>query len=458
MGLIPRVHGSALFTRGETQALVITTLGGVDDQQIIDGLFPEHRKRLLLHYNFPPFSVGEVKPLRGPGRREIGHGALAERAIETVIPDPVKFPYTIRLTSEILESNGSSSMATVCGATVAMMDAGVPIRQPVAGIAMGLVKEGNRIAILSDILGSEDHSGDMDVKVAGTQQGITALQMDIKCSGLTRAIMERALDQAREGRVHILKQMLTVIRRPRQEISPFAPRLERIQINTEKIGLVIGPGGKNIRAMQEAYGTKISVEDDGSVVISGGDPVKVMECLERIRDMTAEVEPGKIYTGRVVSIKEFGAFVEILPGQEGLCHVSELSDDFVRNVTDVVRIGDQIEVKVIAVDDFGKIKLSRKAALRERGGSEPPRRATPADVVELPPEEPYVDVEEPIAEVEPEPEPGRFDEVPPVVEEPPPEGAGRPPRGEKGRGRRSSGGDRGDRGGERRPRRRVGRN
>jgi polyribonucleotide nucleotidyltransferase len=377
VSVLPRVHGSAVFTRGETQALVTLTLGSVDDQQIIDGLFPEHRKKFLLHYTFPPFSVGEVKPLRGPGRREIGHGALAERALESMLPDAANFPYTIRLTSEILESNGSSSMATVCAGTMALMDAGIPIKQPVAGIAMGLVKDGRKLAILSDILGSEDHCGDMDFKVAGTQHGITALQMDIKCDGLTRTIMTKALEQARVGRIHILKEMLIALRRPRTQLSPYAPRLESLKINSEKIGTLIGPGGKNIRGMQDMYECKISVEDDGTVIVSGNDADKVDAAVKRIRDMTAEVEVGTVYLGRVVSVKEFGAFVEILPGQEGLCHVSELSNEFVRSVTDVVRIGDEISVRVIAVDEFGKIKLSRKAALGDGGGGGPGRR--PAD-------------------------------------------------------------------------------
>ncbi len=360
VGMLPRLHGSAVFTRGETQALVALTLGTVDDQQIIDGLEEEYRKRFLLHYNFPPFSVGECRPIRGPGRREIGHGALAERALEVVLPDPEIFPYTIRLVSEILESNGSSSMATVCGGTLAMMDAGVPIAQPVAGIAMGLIKEGRKTAILSDILGSEDHCGDMDFKVTGTQRGITALQMDIKCSGLTRALMEKALEQAKEGRVHILKEMLQAIRRPRQRISEFAPRLERLKINPEKIGIVIGPGGKHIRALQEETKTRVNVDDDGTVLVSGVDSAGVEEAVHRIQAMTAEVEIGRIYKGRVVSVKEFGAFIEVLPGQEGFCHVSELDDDFVRSVADVCAPGDELEVRVDSVDELGRIRLTRK--------------------------------------------------------------------------------------------------
>ena len=371
VGVLPRVHGSVLFTRGETQALVIATLGTVDDQQMMDGIYPESPRRFLLHYNFPPFSVGEVKRLGSPGRREIGHGALAERSVEVMLPPPAEFPYTLRITSEILESNGSSSMATVCGSTLAMMDAGVPLKQPVAGVAMGLVKEGDRIAILSDILGSEDHCGDMDFKVAGTGRGITALQMDIKCDGLTREIMERALEQARVGRMHVLREMLKVIRKPRETISPNAPRLISLKIPTDKIGLVIGPSGKNIRGMQDEFSVKINIEDDGMVTVAGMSSEKVESCVARIKAMTAEVELGTTYKGRVTSIKEFGAFIEVLPGQEGLCHVSELDVGFIRTVTDVVRIGDEVEVKVIAIDDFGKIKLSRKALLP--GGDGPAR-------------------------------------------------------------------------------------
>jgi len=371
VGPLARIHGSAIFTRGETQALVTATLGTIDDEQIVDGLEDEVRKKFMLHYNFPPFSVGECRPIRGPGRREIGHGALAERAVEPILPTPEQFPYTIRLVSEILESNGSSSMASVCGSCLALMDAGVPIRQPVAGIAMGLVKEAKKTAILSDILGSEDHCGDMDFKVAGTQFGITALQMDIKCSGLTRSLMKKALEQARKGRLHILKEMLKGLKRPRRELSRYAPRLERLSINPEKIGIVIGPGGKHIRALQEETSTKINVDDEGTVVIAGLNADKVKEAVDRISAMTAEVEVGATYKGRVVAIKEFGAFVEILPGQEGLLHVSEITDDFVRSVTDVLNIGDEVEVRVIHVDDLGKIKLSsRPADSRERGHRE----------------------------------------------------------------------------------------
>ncbi|MCA8949629.1 MAG: polyribonucleotide nucleotidyltransferase, partial [Planctomycetes bacterium] len=371
VGVLPRTHGSVLFTRGETQALGVVTLGGTDDQQIIDGLMPEPRKRFLLHYAFPPFSVGETKRMLAPGRREIGHGALAEHGLEPALPSKEELPYTIRVTSDILESNGSSSMATACGGTLAMMDAGVPIKQPVAGIAMGLVMEGKKYAILSDILGSEDACGDMDFKVVGTGRGITALQMDIKCEGLTREILAEALEQARQGRLHILREMLKSLDRPREQLSPNAPRLVSVQVPPDKIGTVIGPGGKNIRMLQEQYECKISIEDSGLCTITGVVGEKVDACMQYISAMTAEVELGAVYEGRVSAIKEFGAFVEILPGQEGLVHVSELSNDFIRAVTDVVRIGDTIKVKVIAIDDFGKIKLSRKALLEGAAGDGP---------------------------------------------------------------------------------------
>ena len=370
VGVLPRVHGSVLFTRGETQALGVVTLGSTDDQQIIDGLMPEPRKRFLLHYAFPPFSVGETKRMLAPGRREIGHGALAERGLESLLPAPEDFPYTIRVNSEIMESNGSSSMATACAGTLAMMDAGVPIKQPVAGIAMGLVMEGKNYSILSDILGSEDACGDMDFKVVGTGRGITALQMDIKCEGLTREILAEALDQAKEGRLHILREMLKALRAPRKKLSPNAPRLESVQVPPDKIGLIIGPGGKNIRSMQEEYECKISIEDGGMCTITGTIGEKVDAAVNHVRMMTAEIELGTTYEGTVTAIKEFGAFVEILPGQEGLVHVSELSNEFIRAVTDVVRIGDKVQVKVIAIDDFGKVKLSRKALLDPAEGGE----------------------------------------------------------------------------------------
>ena len=369
VGFLPRTHGSALFTRGETQALVVTTLGTGLDEQIIDGLVEEYSKKFMLHYNFPPFCTGEVKPIRGPSRREIGHGNLAERAIEPMLPEPEKFPYTIRIVSDVLESNGSSSMATVCGSTLALMDAGVHIKQPVAGIAMGLVKEGNEVRILSDILGTEDKFGDMDFKVAGTQFGITALQMDIKTTGLSRDIMSRALAQAREGRIHILKIMMQALDRPRAEISVHAPRVFTCKINPEKIGLLIGPGGKNIRKLQEETGTTIEVDEDGTVHIYSTEGEGAERARQHVEGLAAEAEMGKIYDGTVMSIKDFGAFVEILPNQEGLVHISELADGYVAKVTDVVKIGDAIKVKVINIDATGRIKLSAKEAARGEGGA-----------------------------------------------------------------------------------------
>jgi polyribonucleotide nucleotidyltransferase len=366
---IPRVHGSSLFTRGETQALVSVTLGTPDDEQIIDGIDDEYKKRFYLHYNFPPYSVGETRRIAGPGRREIGHGMLAERALEAVLPPRERFPYTVRIVSDIMESNGSSSMASVCGGCLSMMLAGVPLSQPVAGIAMGLVEQDGKIAVLSDIQGSEDHNGDMDFKVAGSGLGITALQMDIKVKGVTRELLERALGQAREGRRFILKKMLEVVSRPAAEVSPYAPRMEGIKIPSEKIGYLIGPGGRQIKAMQEQYKVRISILDDnGNVQVAGTDSAKVKACIEAIRAMCETPKIGTRYTGTVKSIKDFGAFIEILPGIEGLCHVSELSDGYVERVTDVVNMGDTIEVEVINVDDRGKIKLSRRAVLQPAGG------------------------------------------------------------------------------------------
>lgn len=366
--VLPRSHGSALFTRGETQALVNVTLGTPRDQQIVDGIMEEYSKRLDLHYNFPPFSVGEVRMMRGISRREIGHGTLAERALSSIIPDESVFPYALRIVSEITESNGSSSMATVCGGTLALMDAGVPIRQPVAGIAMGLVAEGDRVAILSDILGTEDHVGDMDFKVAGTGRGITAVQMDIKIKGLKREIMEDALEQARRGRLHILREMIKAIDAPRAEISEHAPRLLQLRISPEKIGLVIGPGGKTIKRIQEETGANVEIDDEGIVSISSTQGGAAEEARQFIEHLTAEVEVGAIYEGRVVSIKDFGCFVEVLPGQEGLCHVSELDHSHVNEVSDVVSIGDRVKVKVILRDEQGRLKLSRRAAMDEEGG------------------------------------------------------------------------------------------
>jgi polyribonucleotide nucleotidyltransferase len=365
VGLLPRVHGSALFTRGETQALVATTLGTAEDEQRIEQLTGMSFKRFMLHYNFPPFSVGEVKFLRSPGRREIGHGVLAERALRYVMPAPDKFPYTVRIVSDIMESNGSSSMASVCGGCLSLMDAGVPIKAPVAGIAMGLIKEGEKIAILSDILGDEDHLGDMDFKVCGTEAGITSIQMDIKIGGVTREILERALAQARDGRRHILGEMGKAIASPRAEISVYAPRITTIKIRPERIKDVIGPGGKVIKEITATTGCSINVEDDGTISIASSDQARVAAAVKRIRDLTQDAEVGKTYLGTVRKIVEFGAFVEIFPGTDGLIHVSELSDKRVKNVTDVLQEGEEVLVKVISVDRQGKIRLSRKEALAE---------------------------------------------------------------------------------------------
>ncbi len=368
VGVLPRAHGSCLFQRGETQALVVTTLGTKLDEQLIEGLHEKEYRNFYLHYNFPNFSVNDTKPIRGASRREIGHGKLGERAVAAVLPPHEDFPYTLRIVSEILESNGSSSMATVCGATMSLMDAGVKITQPVAGIAMGLVKDGDREAILTDIAGKEDAWGDMDFKVAGTQRGITALQMDIKINGVSSDLMRRALGAARDARISILKNMLAALRRPRAELSRWAPRLEKIMIKKDKIGALIGPGGKVIRALQEQFSTTIAVEDDGSVVLFSVDAEKLAACKAMIESMLGEAELGKIYEGKVVSIKEFGAFVELAPGMEGLVHVSELDDGYVANPEDVVKVGDVIKVKCLYVDPMGKVKLSRKAVIREEKG------------------------------------------------------------------------------------------
>ncbi|QQR67794.1 MAG: polyribonucleotide nucleotidyltransferase [Candidatus Brocadia sp.] len=365
VGILPRTHGSALFTRGETQAIVVTTLGTTMDEQRVDTLEEEYSKKFMLDYNFPPFCVGEVKPLRGPGRREIGHGALAERALEAVLPPLTTFPYTIRIVSDITESNGSSSMATVCGGTLSMMDAGIPIATQVAGIAMGLVKEDEDVCILSDILGTEDHLGDMDFKVAGTLKGVTALQMDIKISGITEKIMRDALVQAKEGRIYILQELAKVIDKPREEISVYAPKLVHIKINPEKIGMVIGPGGKNIKKIQEETGAKVEIQDDGTVIISSILAESSQKAKIWIERMTEDVQVGKTYMGKVLSLKEYGAFVEIIPGHDGLVHISELSDGYVEKVEDVVKVGQEIKIKVIGIDDQKRVKLSRKAALKE---------------------------------------------------------------------------------------------
>ena len=367
VGVLPRVHGSALFTRGETQALVALTLGTGKDEQIIDDLVAEYSKKFMLHYNFPPFSVGEVRKIGSPGRREIGHGALAERALEGVMPNAEEFPYTVRLVSDILESNGSSSMASVCGGTLALMDGGVPIVQPVAGISIGLVQEGDKSVLLTDIIGEEDHFGDMDFKVAGTPDGITAIQLDLKTRGLSHELIVETLERAREARMHILKQMLATIREPRPTTSPYAPYLVMIKIDPEKIGKVIGPGGASIKKIQALSGANVEIEDDGSVVISGVGHEGPNMAREMIEQITEGAKLGKIYTGKVISIKDFGAFVEISPGQDGLCHISELSTGYVNRVEEVCKIGDTMRVKVILIDDQGRVKLSRKAAIAEEG-------------------------------------------------------------------------------------------
>ena len=363
VGLLPRTHGSALFTRGETQGLVVVTLGTEDDVQTIDNLMEEGTKNFMLHYNFPPFSVGEVKFLRSPGRREIGHGALAERAVRQVMPSEHDFPYTVRIVSGILESNGSSSMASVCGASLSLMDAGVPIQRPVAGIAMGLIKEGDRVAILSDILGDEDHLGDMDFKVCGTEKGITAIQMDIKIEGLSKELLSKALEQARRGRLHIISKMNEAIGVSRKDLSPFAPRLESLMIPREKIKDVIGPQGKVIKGIVELTGVKIDVNDDGQVNIFSNNPAALAQAKEIIVYITAKPEEGKVYLGKVVKIMEFGAFVEILPNTDGLVHISQLDAQRVNQVTDILKEGDEVVVKVLEIGKDGKIRLSRKDAV-----------------------------------------------------------------------------------------------
>ncbi len=378
VNLLPRVHGSAIFTRGETQSLATITLGSVRDAQRVDGLFEEVSKRFMLDYYFPSYSVGECRPIRGPGRREIGHGALAERSVQSVIPIEEKFPYTIRVISDIMESNGSSSMASVCSATLALMDAGVPITQPVAGISIGLVKEGDRFELLTDIMGDEDHFGDMDFKVAGTQKGVTGIQLDLKIAGINEEIIRKTLEEARKARIELLKTMLTAIRRPRAEISPNAPRLLRTKIEPSKIGLLIGPGGKTIRAIQEETGATIDINDDGTVIIACEKAEGAEDALARIEAMTEEIKVGRVYNGTVSSVKDFGAFIEIAPGKDGLCHVSELAIGFVKSVDEVCRVGDKLQVKVIAIDDQNRVKLSRKALLIEQeqaaqggGGDQP---------------------------------------------------------------------------------------
>ncbi len=364
---LPRTHGSALFTRGETQALITLTLGTRRDEQKIDGLLEEPiYKKFILHYNFPAYCVGEAWPNRGPKRREIGHGALAERALSAVVPSSDRFPYTMRVVSEIMESNGSSSMATVCGGTLAMMDAGVPIRRPVAGIAMGLVTDGKKYKVLSDILGLEDHCGDMDFKVAGSGKGVTALQMDIKVKGIPRDVMVQALEQAREGRIHILRKMLGAIRRPRSSLSEFAPRLESVPIQADRIGTLIGPGGKTIRRLQEDYSVSIDIDESaGRVLIYGKAESMFDAAVQAVRSLTEDIKVGTIYDGKVTSLKDFGCFVELVPGQEGLVHVSELSEGYVERVDDVVKLGETLRVKVIDVDPMGRVKLSARAVAAE---------------------------------------------------------------------------------------------
>lgn len=369
VSVLPRTHGSALFSRGQTQALTSVTLGSPSDEQKVDGLTEEYTKKFMLHYIMPPFAVGEVRPIRGPSRRDIGHGALAEKSIAVVLPPAENFPYTIRVTSDVLESNGSSSMATVCGATLALMDAGVPIKDPVAGISIGLVSGEDRHVLLTDILGEEDHFGDMDFKVAGTQNGITGIQLDLKMSGLSQDLIVAALDRAKTARLTILREMLATIDAPRAAISEHAPRLLTVKIDPEKIGKVIGPGGKTIKKLQADYSVNIDIDDDGTVTISGIDAPAAEKARDTVKAMTEDAVIGRIYDGRVNSVKDFGAFIEILPGQDGLCHISELDDSYVAKVDDICRIGDSVQVKVIAIDDQGRIKLSRKAAMREQQAS-----------------------------------------------------------------------------------------
>ncbi|MDD5730147.1 MAG: polyribonucleotide nucleotidyltransferase [Candidatus Omnitrophica bacterium] len=362
VSVLPRTHGSGLFTRGQTQSLSVTTLGSGQDEQLIEALEGEKYKSFMLHYSFPPFSVGETAPMRGPGRREIGHGALAERALQAVIPSKDKFPYTVRVVSEILESNGSSSMATVCAASLALMDAGVPIKDIVAGIALGLVKEGDKEIILTDIAGLEDHFGDMDFKVAGTLAGMTAVQLDLKIDGISPELLERALAQSKEARLFIIGKMKDVLSAPRGQLSSYAPRIEVVKINTEKIGELIGPGGKTIKKIIAQTGASVDIEDDGTVLISSTDAAKSEEAIKMIKAITEEVEVGRIYSAKVKRITNFGAFCEIAPGKEGLVHVSELSNQFVKDVQSVVKLGDEFKVKVIGIDELGRINLSKKKA------------------------------------------------------------------------------------------------
>ena len=369
LGVLPRTHGSALFTRGETQSLTTVTLGTKSDEQIIDGLFEEQRKKFMLHYNFPPFCVGEVGRMFGVGRREIGHGNLAERALKMVFPEESNFPYTVRIISDILESNGSSSMATVCAGSLALMDGGIPIKKAVSGIAMGLVKDGDKYAVLSDILGNEDHLGDMDFKVAGTDEGITAFQMDIKIQGISFEIMEKALHQAKEGRLHILGEMNKAIQTVREQLSNYAPRLLTMKVETDQIGLVIGPGGKTIQGLQRLHGVDINIEDDGTISIASPNGESANKCKEYIKKITATPEIGEVYDGVVTKIMDFGAFVEIIPGKDGLLHISQIDNKRVEKVSDYYKVGDKVTVKLIKMEN-GKFSLSRKELLNEESKKE----------------------------------------------------------------------------------------
>ena len=382
VGVLPRTHGSALFTRGQTQSLSVTTLGTGDDEQRMDSLEGELTKSFMLHYNFPPFSVGETGRNSGPGRREIGHGALAERSLQPVIPSQEQFPYTIRLVSEIMESNGSSSMASVCAGTLALMDAGVPLKAPVAGIALGLVTRGSKWKVLTDIAGIEDHHGDMDFKAAGTRKGLTALQMDLKIDGVSFEILEESLKQAQTARFKILEMIEKTIASPRQDLSVFAPRITTVKINPSKIGELIGPGGKNIRKIVEETGAKIDIEDDGTVSISSVDSKAAEAAILRVKGMSEEPEIGKIYQGRVRKLMSFGAFIEVLPGQDGLCHVSEVSEGFVKAVNDYLRVDDIVPIKVVSIDEMGKISLSIKQA--QEGGMPMLGPEVERDVIEAP--------------------------------------------------------------------------
>ncbi|MBX3378731.1 MAG: polyribonucleotide nucleotidyltransferase [Phycisphaeraceae bacterium] len=382
VGILQRTHGSALFQRGETQSIISVTLGTGKDEQIVDGLIPEYSKKFMLHYNFPPFSTGEVKRLSAPGRREIGHGALAERSLMGVIPGPDEFPYTIRVVSDITESNGSSSMASVCGGCLALMDAGVPIKATVAGISVGRFSDDNdqNELFVTDIIGEEDFFGDMDFKVSGTREGITGIQLDLKARGLVISQIEKILQQAKQGRLEIIDIMERIIAKPRAEISPLAPRIITLRIDPEKIGKLIGPGGKMIRGLQDRYGVTIDVDDDGTVQLAGNDGPSIEGARTEIEALCEEVKVGAIYTGKIVSVKDFGAFVELAPGTDGMCHISELAEGYVKSVTDVVKVGDMVKVKVILVDDQGRIKLSRKAVLVEEAKKNAPAApAAPAD-------------------------------------------------------------------------------